>query len=90
MKTEVHPPPSPSTGGADNRCLQAAGVQVKLPEEGYWGGSEEEDLAFWITIKIADQVLKAVLDTGATLSILARRLLKQAKIQKSNTLVIRV
>ena len=39
---------------------------------------------------IGDQVYKAVLDTGATLSILARRLLKQAKIRKTKTVAIRV
>ena len=45
---------------------------------------------FWITVKIGDQVYKAVLDRGATLSIVARRLLKQAKIWKSKTVAIRV
>ena len=47
-------------------------------------------MVFWITVKIGDQVYKAVLDTGATLSILARRLLKQAKIRKTITMAIRV
>ena len=47
-------------------------------------------MVFWITVKIGDQVYKAVLDTGATLSIVARRLLKQAKIQKTKTVAIRV
>ena len=32
-------------------------------------------------MKIGDQVYKVVLDTGAMLSIVARRLLKQAKIK---------
>ena len=41
-------------------------------------------------MKIGDQVCKAVLDTGATLSIVARRLLKQAKIRKTKTMAIRV
>ena len=41
-------------------------------------------------MKIGDQVYKAVLDTGATLSIVARRLLKQAKIRKTKTVAIRV
>ena len=41
-------------------------------------------------MKIGDQVYKAVLDTGATLSIVARRLLKQAKIGKIKTVAIRV
>ena len=41
-------------------------------------------------MKIADHVYKAVLDTGATLSIAARRLLKQAKIRKTKTVAIRV
>ena len=40
-------------------------------------------------MKIGDQVYKAVLDTGATLSIVARRLLKQAKIRKTKTVAIR-
>ena len=44
----------------------------------------------WITVKIRDQVYKAVFDRGATLSILARRLLKQAKIRKTKTVAIRV
>ena len=35
------------------------------------GGSEEEDLVFWILVKIGDQVFQAVLHTGATLSIVA-------------------
>ena len=41
-------------------------------------------------MKIGDQVYKAVLDTGATLSIVARRHLKQAKIRKTKTKAIRV
>ena len=41
-------------------------------------------------MKIGDQVYKAVLDTGATLSIVARRLLKQAKIRKTKTVAVRV
>ena len=47
-------------------------------------------MVFWSTLKIGDQVYKAVLDTGATLSIVARRLLKQAKIRKTKTVAIRV
>ena len=41
-------------------------------------------------MKIGHQVDKAVLATGATLSIVARRLLKQAKIRKTKTVPIRV
>ena len=41
-------------------------------------------------MKIGDQVHEAVLDTGATLSIVAGRLLKQAKIRKTKTVAIRV
>ena len=41
-------------------------------------------------MKIDDQVYKAVLDTGATLSIVACRLLKQANIRKTKTVAIRV
>ena len=41
-------------------------------------------------MKIGDQVYKAVLDTGATLSIVARRLMKQAAIWKTKTAAIRV
>ena len=41
-------------------------------------------------MKIGDRVYKAVLDTGTTLSIMARRLLKQAKIGKTKTVAIRV
>ena len=47
-------------------------------------------MVFWITVKIGDKVYKAVLDTGATLSIVARRLLKQPKIRKTKTVAIRV
>ena len=54
------------------------------------GGSEDEDLVFSITVKMNDQVYKAVLDTGTTLSIVARRLLKQANIRKTKTIAIRV
>ena len=43
-----------------------------------------------MAVKIADQVYKAVLDTGTTLSIVARRLLKQARIRKNETVAIRV
>ena len=39
-------------------------------------------------MKIGDQVFRAVLDTGATLSIAARRLLKTFK--KTKTVAIRV
>ena len=42
------------------------------------------------TMKIGDQVYKAVLDTGATLSIVARKLLKQAKIRETKAVAIRV
>ena len=97
-------PSTPSAGGADkssenakkrhlnwhSKCLQAAGVEVKFPEEGQAGGCQDEDLVFWITVKIGDQVYKAVLYTGATLSIVTRRLLKQAKIRKTKTVAIRV
>ena len=41
-------------------------------------------------MKIGDQVYQAVLDTGSGLSIVARRLLKQAKIRKTETVAIRV
>ena len=41
-------------------------------------------------MKIGDQVYKAVLDTVAALSIVARRLLKQARIRKTKTRAIRV
>ena len=51
-------------------------------------GSEEEDLVSRILVKIGDQVIRAVLDTGATLSIVARRLLKTFK--KTTTMAIRV
>ena len=40
-------------------------------------------------MKIGDEVYKAFLDTGATLSIVARRLLKQANIRKTKTVAIR-
>ena len=42
----------------------------------------------WILVKIGDQVFRAVLDTGTTLSIMARRLLKTFK--KTKTVAIRV
>ena len=45
-------------------------------------------MVFWILVKIGDQVFRAVLDTGATLSIVARRLLKTFK--KAKTVAIRV
>ena len=45
-------------------------------------------LVFWILVKIRDQVFRAVLNTGATLSIVARRLLKTFK--KTKTVAIRV
>ena len=41
-------------------------------------------------MKIGDQVYKPVLDTGATLSIVACRLPKQVKIRKIKTVAIRV
>ena len=43
---------------------------------------------FWILVKIGDQVFRAVLDTGATLSIVAWRLLRTFK--KYKTVAIRV
>ena len=45
-------------------------------------------MVFWILVKIGDEVFLAVLDTGATLSIVARRLLKNFK--KTKTVAIRV
>ena len=41
-------------------------------------------------MRIGNQVYKGVLDTGATLSIVARRLLKQGKIRKTKTVATRV
>ena len=70
------------------KSLMAAGVDVKFPAEEEGGGSEEEDLVFVILLKIGDQVFRAVLDTGATLSMVARRLLKTFK--KTKTVAIRV
>ena len=43
---------------------------------------------FWILVKIGEQFFRAVLDTGATLSIVARRLLKTFK--ETKTVGIRV
>ena len=45
-------------------------------------------MVFWILLKIWHQVLRAVLDTGATLSKVARRLLKTFR--KTKTVAIRV
>ena len=47
-------------------------------------------LVLWITVKICVCLYKAAFDMGATLSIVARGLLKQAKIQKAKTVAIRV
>ena len=70
------------------KSLMAAGVDVKFPAEEYGGGSEEADFVFWILPKIRDQVFRAVLDPGATLSIVVRRLLKTFK--KTKTVAIRL
>ena len=70
------------------KSLMAAGVDVKFPAEEQGGGSEEEDLVFSILVKIGDQVFRALLDIGATLYIVARRLLKTFK--KTKTVAIRV
>ena len=70
------------------KSLMAAGVDVKFPAEELGGGFEEEDWAFWILVKIWDQVFRAVLDTGATLSIVAWRLLKTFKTTKTVTIVV--
>ena len=43
-------------------------------------------MVFWILVKTGDQVFRAVLDTGATLSIVARRLLKTFRITKTVTI----
>ena len=61
---------------------------MKFPAEEQGGGSEEEDLVFWIVVRNGDQNFRAVLDTGATLSIVARRLLKTFK--KTKTAAIRL
>ena len=45
-------------------------------------------MVFWILVKIRDPVFRAVLDTGAKLSIVARRLLKTFK--KNKIVAIRV
>ena len=60
-----------------NSLLRSRGAALK-----------REDLAFPILVKIRDQVLRAVLDTGRTLPIAARRLLKTFK--KTKTVAIRV
>ena len=61
---------------------------MKFPAEELRGGSGEEDLVSWNVVKIVDQFPRAVLDVGATLSIVAWRLLKTVK--KTKTLAIRV
>ena len=70
------------------KSLMAAGVDVKFPAEEWGGGSEQDDLFFWILVTITDHVLRAVLDTSATLSIVARYLLKTLK--KTKTVATRV
>ena len=70
------------------KSLMAAGVDVKFPAEESGGGPEEEDFVFWVLVKIRDHVFRAVLDTGAILSIVAWRLLKTFK--KTKTVAIRV
>ena len=65
------------------KSLMAAGMDVKFPAEELQGGSEEEDLVFWILVKIGVHVFRAMLDTGATLSIVARRLLRTLKKAKT-------
>ena len=45
-------------------------------------------MVFWILVDLGDQVFQAVLDTGATLSIVARRLLKTFK--RTKTVAVRV
>ena len=45
-------------------------------------------MVFWILVEIRDHVFRAVLDTCATLSIVARRLLKT--LNKTKTVAIRV
>ena len=71
-----------------DKSLLAAGVDVKFPAEEEGGGCKEEDLVFWILVKIGNQVLQAVLDTGAKLPIVAPRLLKTFK--KTKTVAVRV
>ena len=65
------------------KSLIAAGLEDKFPAEEWGGGSEEEDLVFWIIVKIGEHVFRALLDTGATLSIVARRLQKTVKKTKT-------
>ena len=38
------------------KSLMAAGVDVKFPDGEKGGSFEEEDLVFWILVKIGDQV----------------------------------
>ena len=70
------------------KLLMAAGVDLKVPDGEEGGGSAEEDLVLWILKKTGDDVFWAVVDTGTTLAILARCLLKTSK--KSKTVAIRV
>ena len=69
-----------------SRCLQAAGVAVQFPEAGC-GASPEEEI--WFTVTIGDRSCKAVLDTGAMLSIVALRLAKRGNPRKIKTMAIR-
>ena len=54
------------------------------------GRFREENLVFSISVKIWHEVFRAVLDTGVTMSIVARRLLKNAMIQKTKAVAIKV
>ena len=63
---------------------------MKFPEEGYKGSSEDDDMVFRSTVQISDQFFKAFLDTKATLSILASRLLTPTTMEKTKTVAIGV
>ena len=39
------------------KSIMAAGVDIKFADEEEEDGSEEEDLVFWILVKIRNQVL---------------------------------
>ena len=69
-------------------ALMAVGPDVEFPNGEYGGGSEKEDLFFWVLGEIQDEVFRAVPDTGATLPIVARRLLRNFK--KAKTVAITV
>ena len=48
---------------AHSKNLMKADTEVRFTNEGYRGDSEDDDLIFWFTLRVREQIFKAISNT---------------------------